>query len=70
MRQKGDQFTNAPFDRPLIAICSIFVARAPRWRTKNATSFFVRHTVAQSTILRMESEAYPPLARIRFLFVF
>ena len=56
--------------RPLIALWSpyvrIFVARAPRWRTKNATFFFVRHTGARATILRMESEAYPPSARIRF----
>ena len=56
--------------RPLIALWSayvrIFVARAPRWRTKNATFFFVRHTGARATILRMESESYPPSPRIRF----
>ena len=66
MRQKGDQFTNAPFDRPLIAICSHFCCPGTPLANKKRNIFFVRHTGARATILRMESESYPPSPRIRF----
>ena len=40
MRQKGDQFTNAPFDRPLIAICSHFCCPGTPLANKKRNIFF------------------------------
>ena len=63
MRQKGDQFTNAPLDRHLFSFLS---PGHPVGEQKTQQFFFVRHTGARATILRMESESYPPSPRIRF----
>ena len=40
MRQKGDQFTNAPFDRPLIAICSHFCSPGTPLASKKRNFLF------------------------------
>ena len=52
--------------RPLIAICSHFCCPGTPLANKKRNIFVVRHTGARATILRMESESYPPSPRIRF----